>query len=160
MTTRGKKSLEGPKIKRLSLYPRREEPQELDTVTVGFSKRAVITKERPDLKAPKRLPYYKESPPRYEQPQTPLQETAPAQPTVDNITGVAIAIGIAFVIFFFVIIIVFSDDNGGGGSISGCPTVCEGYAITIAPQCSCPAGSRYYNTITGQKAQGYKQCVC
>lgn len=72
--------------------------------------------------------------------------------------------------FLFDVIKLVSDDFGlndggsSGGSSGGstaCPTYCDGPSITVAPGCSCPAGSRYYNTITNPPSMyGHKQCLC
>lgn len=50
--------------------------------------------------------------------------------------------------------------NGGSGGTSGCPTICDAAAITVAPQCECPPDSTYYDTITGSTCTGCKQCIC
>mgnify|MGYP001578579101 FL=1 len=84
----------GAKVKRWSLYPKQvkaeaeEAPEVEEAPKAKPVKRWVPTRERPELKAPERLPYYKESPPRYEQPAPPPPEVP--VPPADNTTAIFI----------------------------------------------------------------------
>lgn len=91
--------------------------------------------------------------PEYAQPQTPVQASTPPS------SGSNMGVWITGVIIFFVIIyvLVTMSDGGGGGY---CQTTCDGYSISVSPGCDCPAGSRYYNTITNGDCIGCKQCIC
>ena len=118
----------GTKIKRLTLYPQKivksekSEAPEVSEAPEAKPKgewRWVPTKERPDLKAPGKLPYYKESPPRYEEPAPPPppEVSAPA----DNNNWVFISIAIIVIAIVFAVLIGGTDDNGGGGGGSSGP---------------------------------------
>jgi len=165
------------KVKRLSLYPKSGEvPGEEVESSKKRGKRWVPTREKPPLKA-KKLPHYRELPPKYEPAQEPAlvspPQPTPVQPVHQQPTAVQSgggeAIAAVFLIifmglvFFFVILAVV-DDGGGGSDVSSpssCPSSCGSRAIMIPPSCSCPAGSKLYSRINdGGKYQGYKQCVC
>jgi hypothetical protein len=82
---------------------------------------------------------------------------------------VIIILAILLFIFFFNLArnilpnILPSGGGGNGGSGGGfqCPTYCEGYGVTVAPQCNCPPGTIDYFVITNPpEYYGYKQCTC
>ncbi|MBI4450960.1 hypothetical protein HY642_03220 [Candidatus Woesearchaeota archaeon] len=157
------------KVKRLSLYPKAQEP-----APQKRPKRLVLTLEKPPLKA-KKLPYFKDTRPQYSPAQQPAQQAqvpaqqvqpgqapqAPVKPAGLGIGGILSIILIVFLVAFLLSQVIISNggDNGGGG-LSQCPTRCDGAAITIHPSCSCPSDSRYYSTIETRGYAGYKQCVC
>lgn len=76
---------------------------------------------------------------------------------------ILIIIGIIFVRDLITFITNDFGVNFGGSANYGvsCQTICNGYSITVAPNCNCPPGSTYYNTITNPpELSGYKQCIC
>lgn len=94
-------------------------------------------------------------PPQYGTPQYNAPVQTPAQPAPSSNMGVWIT---GIIIFFVIIYVLMTMSDGGGGGY--CQTTCDGYAISVAPGCDCPAGSRYYNTITSGDCIGCKQCIC
>ncbi|MFY9462552.1 MAG: hypothetical protein WAP51_05140 [Candidatus Sungiibacteriota bacterium] len=158
----------GTKVKRLSLYPKQVKTEAEETPEAEEApeapkakpvKRWVPTRERPEMKAPERLPYYRELPPRYEQPAPPPPEV-PAP--VDNTAS--IFFGGFFIIILVVIAVVIggTDDGGGGGGGGGgaCPEQSRISGCgTIRPDCKCPANCPYYFIIGNPPSlKGYKQC--
>lgn len=76
---------------------------------------------------------------------------------------IIIVILVLIVVYHFILTLMptLGQGNVGGDGGSGCLTTCEGSGIVIAPNCNCPPGSTYYNTITNPPSMsGYKQCIC
>ena len=162
-----------PEVIRLSLFGRPEEAQE------PRQKRAVVPKDV-GPRAERKMPYYGERHPKYAYargetpvppggqqipPQygTPEPAQPPAQVPAQPSSGAGTGLVITGIIIFIVIIYVPLTMDDGGGGLGSCQTSCGpgDYEVTVAPQCSCPAGSRYYNTISNPPSMaGYKQCIC
>lgn len=139
-------------------------------------KRGVIQKDV-GPKAKGKLPYFKENSPKYAYAQNetiippgnqqiPAQYGEPAQEAIPEVVQSTQSSGsntvlIMLGIFIFITIIyALMNINDGGGGFSSCPTSCDGAAIIIEPECSCPSDSRYHSTITNKQCIGCKQCVC
>ena len=161
MTARAKTRAESTtKVKRLSFHQHkleREKPEKVKTRKLQW----VPTREKPIKKAPEKMPYFRDNQPKYEPAKPTPQQQVPIQPKPAGNFLLTLFIIIIAIFFVFVLWKIMSLDDGGGGGgggqgLSGCPVSCNGLAITIAPQCSCPPGSRYRDTISG----GYKQCIC
>jgi len=135
------------KVKRLSFHQHKKERAKAEK-TEKKQMKQVLTREKPIKKVPERLPYYKDNPPKY---------TPAAQPVKAPSTGHNIMMAMIYTVIMIIVLVIvwnfIGGDDGGGG---GCPVTCQGSAIVIAPQCSCPSDSYYRDTISG----GYKQCVC
>jgi len=162
-----KKPEQGPKVKRLSLYPQNREPFTTEYTKEHPSGRYVPSKRKPEMKEPQQSPEQAQQTTNQilQQPvqQAPVQQipqqapVQPAQPPGDDMGMIITGVIVIFVIVFAVIMM----DDGGGGN--GCSTTCSGYRgtyITVAAGCDCPSGSSYYNTITGSTCHGCKQCYC
>lgn len=150
---------------KLSLFGKPEERQ----------KRIVIQKDV-SPKAEGKLPYFKENPPKYAyaqhetiippgNQQIPPQygESQPVQVSIPSTTPPSSGSGTILIIigiFIFITIIYALANINDGGGFSNCPTRCDGTAIIIDKDCSCPSDSRYHSTITNKQCIGCKQCVC
>jgi len=167
MKKKQSKKEQKPEVIKLSLFGKPEETQ--------HKKRAVIQKDvGPKAEGP--LPYFGEKHPKYayaqhETPvppgsqQIPPQYGEPVQPTVSETAPPTSSPGMGlfitgFIIFITIIFVLLTmnDDNGSG--FSNCPTRCDGAAIIIDPECSCPSDSKYHSTISNKQCIGCKQCVC
>lgn len=162
-----KRTTSKTKVKRKSLHPKdtekyysnyKEKPKRDRRDDSSFydapkrEKKPVLIKEKPSKPVPDRLPYYKDVQPQYR----PAQQ--PVRPQSSGGGGAIVAFIITFIIVFGLLwVFVINGDGGGGG---GCPTTCNGPAIIIAAQCSCPPDSYYHSTISSDREFGSKQCVC
>ncbi len=163
----------GAKVKRLTLYPQKfikpEKPEAPEVSEAPEAKpkgewRWVPTREKPEMKAPERLPYYKESPPRYEAPAEPPSAPRPETPPwAKNFLIVVGVVVIPLALILGVLIIEEIDwgpDGGGGGSLN-CPTTCNStVGVTVDQRCSCPSPClRSFKSTNPPGVKGnFKQC--
>lgn len=168
----------GTKVKRLTLYPREKYSFEKSEVELpkkpeekpGGQWRWIPTREKPEMKTPEKLPYYKELPPKYE---------VPAEPSADSRSGMppwaknflifvgVVIIPLALVLGVLIIKEIDWDRDGNGESVGGvrCPTTCNStVGVTVDRRCSCPSSCPHSFLSTNPPGMrnpspyGYKQC--
>lgn len=163
----------GTKVKRLTLYPREkysfEKPEEApETFEKPPEKprgewRWVPTREKPEMKAPEKLPYFRDLPPKYEEP------TPPPPAPKEGMSDAKLFAVWAFIIAIAIIIasiIGSTDENwdwggGGGGGGLNCPATCDStVGVTVDERCPCPSPCfRSFKSTNPPGVSGnYKQC--
>ncbi len=125
-----------PKIKRLSLWP------QTPAKNYKVGKRWVVTREKPEMKAPERVPNYRDLRPQY----SPAVNTAPAEAATQETAGSILAAIFGILFFFLILFIlategvfdVFFDDTFDGGPSLGetrnCITRATGGAFGDSPR--------------------------
>ena len=160
----------GTKIKRLTLYPKEkysfEKPEKAPDIPEKPAENPkghwqwVPTREKPEMKAPEKLPYFRDLPPKYEEPAPP-----PPAPKEGMSDAKFFAVGVLVIAIAIVIatIIGTTDDDwdwGGGGGLN-CPTTCNStVGVTVDQRCPCPSPClRSFKSTNPPGVSGnYKQC--
>jgi len=160
----------GTKVKRLTLYPKNqnlsEKPEEAAEVPGTPEEQPkghwqwVPTREKPEMQAPGKLPYFKDLPPKYEEPAPPPPTPKPG---VSDAKFFVIGVFIIAIAIIIAIIIGSTDDdwNWGGGGGLNCPTTCNStVGVTVDQRCACPSPClRSFKSTNPPGVSGnYKQC--